>query len=129
MRKLVSTLLAAVVGLGLVSSSAEARSGIKIGVLTCGIESGVGLIVISKRNLACVYAPAGGGRVENYVGSITRIGVDIGITGQATVVWAVFAPGKVRRGALAGDYGGASAEATAIVGVGANVLVGGSDRT
>ena len=32
-------------------------------------------------------------------------------------------------GALAGDYVGASAEATAAVGVGANVLVGGSEQT
>ena len=32
-------------------------------------------------------------------------------------------------GALAGNYGGASAEATVGAGIGANVLVGGSDRT
>jgi hypothetical protein len=32
-------------------------------------------------------------------------------------------------GALAGEYGGASAEATVGAGLGANVLVGGSDRT
>ena len=43
--------------------------------------------------------------------------------------WVVFAPGKLKRGALTGSYGGASAEATAVVGLGANVLVGGSDRS
>ena len=32
-------------------------------------------------------------------------------------------------GALAGSYGGASAEASVVAGVGANVLVGGSNRT
>src|SRR4051812_22852210 len=100
MRKLVSTLLAAVVGFGLASSAAEAKSGIKVGVLTCAIAPGVGLIIISKKDLSCEYAPAGGGRVEHYVGSITRIGVDIGVTGQGRVVWAVFAPGKIGRGAL-----------------------------
>jgi len=44
-------------------------------------------------------------------------------------VWAVFAPTTRRIGALAGNYGGTSAEATVGAGLGANVLVGGSDRT
>jgi hypothetical protein len=45
--------------------------------------------------------------------------------------WLVLAPTKsgYGPGALAGDYAGASAEASAVVGAGANVLVGGSDRT
>ena len=43
---------------------------------------------------------------------------------------AVFAPTRVLGpGDLAGTYGGASASATAVVGVGANVLVGGSNNT
>ena len=45
------------------------------------------------------------------------------------MVWAVFAPTSRKTGALAGSYGGASAEATVGAGLGANVLVGGSDRT
>jgi len=45
------------------------------------------------------------------------------------MVWAVYAPTSRRYGALAGNYTGASAEATVCVGVGANVLVGGSNRT
>jgi len=44
-------------------------------------------------------------------------------------VWAVFAPSSLGRGALAGTYVGASAEATVGAGLGANVLVGGSNRT
>ena len=43
--------------------------------------------------------------------------------------WAVFAGGKTKRGALAGSYGGASAEATVGVGLGANVLVGGFKKS
>jgi hypothetical protein len=43
--------------------------------------------------------------------------------------WAVFAPTNKIRGALAGEYAGASAEATVGAGAGANVLVGGSNRT
>ena len=42
------------------------------------------------------------------------------------MVWLVYAPTSRRAGALSGTYGGASAEATVGAGVGANVLVGGS---
>jgi hypothetical protein len=41
----------------------------------------------------------------------------------------VFAPSNRKFGALAGHYAGATAEATVGVGAGANVLVGGSNRT
>ena len=45
------------------------------------------------------------------------------------MVWAVYAPTTRRFGALAGRYSGASAEATVGAGLGANVLIGGSNRT
>jgi hypothetical protein len=45
------------------------------------------------------------------------------------MVWAVDAPTTRRFGALAGTYTGATGEATVGAGVGANVLVGGSNRT
>jgi hypothetical protein len=41
----------------------------------------------------------------------------------------VCAPSNKHFGARAGSYGGASAEATVGAGLGANVLVGGSNRT
>ena len=45
------------------------------------------------------------------------------------MVWSVYAPTNRRYGALAGHYAGASAEATVGAGVGANALIGGSNRT
>jgi uncharacterized protein DUF992 len=108
---------------------AEARSGIKVGALDCRIAAGVGLILGSSKKIACRFHPAGGGRVEHYTGAISRLGVDIGFTNKSYMTWAVFAGGKTRPGALAGSYGGASAEATIGVGLGANVLVGGFKRT
>jgi hypothetical protein len=46
------------------------------------------------------------------------------------MAWSVFAPsGRIARGALAGVYAGATAEATVGAGLGANVLLGGSDRS
>ena len=61
-------------------------------------------------------------------GSVNKYGVDIGFTKEAHIVWLVFAPGAIGKGALAGDYGGVTAAVAVGVGVGANVLVGGSSK-
>ena len=45
------------------------------------------------------------------------------------MVWAVFVDTNRGPGFLAGNYVGASGEATIAAGLGANVLVGGSNRT
>lgn len=103
---------------------ASAHSGIKIGVLSCHIDGGYGYIIGSNRGVSCVFHRTSGG-VERYSGSIGRLGVDIGKTYDASLSWAVFAPGKLNRGALKGHYIGAGAEATVGAGVGANALVGG----
>lgn len=126
MRKFV---LAAAAVLGLMGGQAEAKGGIKIGVLSCGIGSGIGLLIASSKPVDCVYQPSGGGRTEHYQGRISKLGIDVGFTNQSVLVWAVFAPGNVKRGGLAGYYGGANAEATIAVGLGANVLVGGFKHT
>lgn len=110
-------------------SPASAKSGIKIGALNCKVAGGVGLILGSSKKMTCRFSPAGGGRVERYTGSISRLGIDIGFTTKSYMTWAVFAGGKTKAGALAGSYGGASAEATIGVGLGANVLVGGFKKT
>jgi hypothetical protein len=103
--------------------------GIKVGILTCGVEGGFGLIIVSHKGFDCEYTPARNGPRERYSGSITRIGVDLGFTNQSVVTWAVIAPGETGPGALDGVYVGAGAEATAVAGWGANVLVGGSSQT
>lgn len=105
-----------------------AKSGVRVGALNCVVEGGVGLILGSKKSMVCTFKPANGGS-EKYKGSITRLGVDIGVTGKAYMTWAVFAPGKLKSGSLAGDYGGAGAEATIGVGLGANALVGGFKKS
>ncbi len=125
MRKII---LVAAVAIAAFTSGAEAKSGVKIGVLSCGIEGGVGFIIGSSKGIDCVYQPAGGRRAEHYSGRIGKLGIDIGATNQSVVAWAVFAPGSVKKGALRGSYTGASAEATVIVGLGANVLVGGFQK-
>jgi hypothetical protein len=101
----------------------------RVGTLSCNISPGVGLIIGSQRSLRCVYTPSRRGRRETYSGTVTRLGLDVGATAGGRMVWAVYAPTSAGRGALAGSYAGASGEVSAGAGVGANVLVGGSNRT
>jgi hypothetical protein len=98
--------------------------GIKVGVLKCRIDGGAGWIIGSNKDVDCTFKGVGGRR-EHYKGSLTRLGVDLGVTTDATLGWIVFAPGKLKKGSLKGGYSGIGAEATPGVGVGANVLIGG----
>ncbi|MEM8856628.1 MAG: DUF992 domain-containing protein [Pseudomonadota bacterium] len=111
------------------TAPANANMGVKVGALTCHIDGGLGLIVASRKTLECRFDGLKTAD-EVYDGSITKIGVDIGATEGGQLVWGVFAPtSDLKRGALEGHYYGVSAEATAGVGVGANVLVGGFDKS
>ncbi|MGA7712782.1 MAG: DUF992 domain-containing protein [Rhizomicrobium sp.] len=105
-----------------------APHGVKVGELTCGVASGWGFIFGSSKDLRCVFRQSDRHAVH-YTGSISKFGVDIGYTEGGVLVWEVVAPSSdVRAGALEGDYVGVSAGATAGVGIGANVLVGGFDK-
>ncbi len=113
------------------AQAASAADGVRVGTLACNVGGGWGMIVGSSRKLECTFTGAEGSGVaaqhELYQGKITKIGADIGYRAAGKMVWAVFMPtGDVGHGALAGNYGGATASATAGVGVGANALFGGS---
>jgi hypothetical protein len=110
---------------GPAAGPADAAGGIKIGMLTCDIDEGFGFILGSSKDVDCVYYPIGKRTAEHYQGNLGRFGVDVGYTAGAKLIWAVIAAGKTDPGALEGHYGGAGAEATAIIGPGANVLLGG----
>ena len=108
---------------------AYAQGGVRVGTLTCSVAGGWGFVFGSSKAIRCTLAP-GGGRPEHYAGSINKFGVDIGYTQGGVLVWGVFAPtGNLAPGALSGNYVGATGSATVGVGAGANVLVGGSNRT
>jgi hypothetical protein len=101
----------------------------RVGGLTCDTGARVGLIVGSRQSLRCVFR-SNSGQQFSYVGHIGRIGLDVGITGGGRLFWGVFAPtSHIGRGALVGTYVGASGSASLGVGLGGNVLVGGSHRT
>ena|SRR5579859_4014131 len=131
-RKLSLALAAAVVAVGALawgSPASAQQSGVKIGVLTCNVSSGWGFIFGSSRDLRCTFSP-NSGAPEHYNGRVQKFGVDIGYVTSAVIVWAVLNPtSDVAPGALNGDYVGATASASVGVGVGANVLVGGFNKS
>lgn len=101
----------------------------KVGTLTCDVSAGIGLVVFQKQEMRCTFHPAKGGVVSHYTGQIADYGVALGAVKEGYLVWGVIARTKgVAPGALAGTYAGVGAEATAGVGVGANLLVGGTGR-
>jgi len=104
------------------------RDRVQVGSLECSLSSSVGLIVGSQRNVACNFKPEGG-PPEAYMGTLTRIGLDVGVTGGGAIIWTVFTGTNRYAGMLTGTYVGASAEASIAAGLGANALVGGSDRS
>jgi Protein of unknown function (DUF992) len=124
------TFVLAVVSLVLMLAEPAAAQRLKAGVLTCDVSAGVGYIIGSSKSVFCNFSSEQLGPPEAYVGSISKFGLDIGATTSGVMVWAVFTgTGGYGPGFLAGDYIGATAEATVAAGLGANVLIGGSGRT
>ena len=118
----------AVAGLAVSSAANAAPHGVRVGDLTCNVASGWGFVFGSSKDLHCTFR--GNDHREHYTGSISKFGVDVGYTEGGVLVWGVFAPtSDMRKGALEGDYAGASAQATVGLGLGANVLVGGMDKS
>jgi hypothetical protein len=103
----------------------------KVGMLNCNVGPEVGFIVGGRAKLSCRYSPSSpSAPTENYTGEITTVGLDIGVSKGGKLAWAVFMPTNgPPHGALTGDYAGVSGQAAVGVGVGGNVLVGGSNRS
>src|SRR5262249_55805271 len=130
---MLSRLGVALSALGLVTGGlafgTPAQADVRVGVMTCDMDGGFGYILGSSRGRHCTFVPAAGA-AEHYAGTISKFGVDIGYVQNAVIVWSVVAPTvALPSGSLTGTYGGATASATIGVGVGANVLVGGSSDT
>lgn len=99
----------------------------RLGTLSCEVAGGVGMVIGSNRAINCRFRQQGGW-VEQYAGSIGKLGLDIGVSGKSYLSWVVVntKPTRVGEGDLAGTYVGASANAAIGVGLGANALVGGN---
>lgn len=109
--------------------AAHSEAGVKVGTLSCNVESGWGFVFGSSKDLHCTYTPDKG-KPARYTGSINKFGVDIGYSEGGVMVWVVVAPtSDVGPDALEGDYGGVTAGASIAVGGSANALLGGFDKS
>ena len=114
------------------NSQSYAEDRIELGELECFVDEGTGFIIGSQKDISCVFTSFGSEDIaDNYFGVINKFGLDIGKTEESYIKWVVVAPtdSQFTKGFLQGDYIGASASATFAVGLGANVLVGGSSQT
>ena len=102
---------------------------VQVGVLECRGGASVGFIVGSVTNLGCVLRVEGLPE-DRYVATIRKVGLDLGITEETSLAWGVYAPvARLGPGDLSGNYAGAQGSATLGVGIGGNVLVGGSNNS
>lgn len=129
--KFISKIVAVAGVLGMIGAAnatvkpvANPDAAVKVGTLTCHFEKSVGLLIGSSKSAECIYDGLNG-RQQLYTAHLTNIGVDVGVTSNQTLVWAVIAPGNISPKALNGTYIGVGADATVIGGVTANALVGG----
>jgi hypothetical protein len=123
-------ILAAIAVTMLVASFAGANAQpiqrVQVGILECRGAASMGFIVGSVTNLGCVLR-ADGMPEDRYVATIRKVGLDLGITQETALAWGVYAPvARLGPGDLSGDYVGAQGSASVGVGLGGNVLVGGS---
>ena len=51
---------------------------VRAGVLTCDVSAGMGLVLSSQKLVSCTFNPEGPGMREDYDGSISRYGLDLG---------------------------------------------------
>lgn len=129
-----SSILAAAVAViataSIAAKPAAAAPKITLGTLTCKGHGGVGVILGSKEQMRCVFTTAVSARRHPYLATITKIGLDIGFTGESTLIWTVLGTTvDVAEGALEGGYGGLTAGLAVGIGANANALIGGSGKS
>ena len=102
---------------------------VQVGILECRGGASIGFVVGSVTNLGCVLH-LDGMPDDRYIATIRKVGVDLGITQELALAWGVYAPtARLGPGDLSGNYAGAQGSASVGVGVGGNVLVGGSNNS
>jgi Protein of unknown function (DUF992) len=125
MRRSIALAAVALALSGSVAGTNAQQGTVQVGVLECRGGASVGFIVGSVSVLRAAGRPD-----DFYVATIRKVGLDLGITQESALAWGVFAPvAQLGPGDLSGNYAGAQGSATLGVGVGGNVLVGGSNNS
>jgi len=121
------TAFGAVLALSAFPLSAAAQQRTEVGTLDCIIEGGADIGFVTSKELSCTFQPADSARPpESYIGVVRKFGLEAGVTSERVMRWAVLAPTATNPyipGSLADTYVGPSAEVTAGIGGGANILV------
>lgn len=92
------------------------------GLLECRGDAAVAYGFGSTRAVHCEYRPASGMN-HYYSGTLERVGLDIGVSDQGSMLWAVVATApELERGALAGIYKGVTSGFALGPGFSANML-------
>lgn len=128
--KIAPMLAAAGLSLSLAAAATPANAAVvQAGILNCAIGPSVGFIVATPAQMACTFYPTSG-PAEKYTGVVTKAGVGAGIVAGTAMSWAVFdLQNTYSTKGLAGTYAGASGEVAMGLGVGVNVLFGGSNES
>ena len=127
-----ATLAASVAGCTMSQSSPQqlnttnANSRIYIGSLSCNVGGSTGYVLASAKSLDCVFLNKDGTESAQYVGSIDKVGIDIGYTKAVHTIWRVYSLGNVRGpNNLGGTYVGEQGTAAAGTQAGGNWIYGG----
>ena len=110
-------------------TASSAPSGDKLGILECTVDGGIGLLIGSSKKVNCTFAQSQGD-IDTYTGSISKLGLDVGITGKSYIKWVVFTASgaELEDHPLAGQYVGVSTGISLGIGLGANALIGGNNK-
>lgn len=102
----------------------------RVGRLLCTTTPRIGWVVGSVQDLNCEFRASNSRQRYSYQGRMRRVGLDLGLTSGAVLSWTVFARNsRIGPSTLRGSYVGASGNVAFGVGLGANLLIGGSRRT
>ena len=108
----------------------ERTAKVRTGTLTCQGKGRIGLLIGSREKLACIYEPSGNRPKRQLLGTVTNVGLDVGVKGPSVMVWGVLgSTTALPTDALRGRFVGAAADASLGLGAGAKVLVGGNNKS
>ena len=127
-----ATLAATVGGCNMNQSSPQqlntpnANSRIYIGSLSCNVGGSTGYVLASRKSLDCVFLNKDGTHSAHYVGTIDKVGIDIGYTKAVHTIWRVYSLGSDRGPYnLGGTYVGEQGTVAAGQQAGGNWIYGG----
>lgn len=115
-------LVAGAIAVPLGAEAAGDMPQVSAGLLECRGDAAAAYGFSSSRKVRCEFRPSAGVN-HYYAGTLERVGLDLGLSDQGSMLWAVLATSpQVDPGALAGTYVGVTAGFALGPGFSANVL-------